>query len=97
MVYRPRRTAHYPEADHGYHSRVVVANLRAALTRGGPDARAATIVRQLREESDEFATLWDQHEVAVRREDHKRIVHPELGIIELDCQSCTPRIRRRHC
>ena len=76
----------YPEADHGYHSRVVVANLRAALTRGGPDARAATIVRQLREESDEFATLWEQHEVAVRREDHKRIVHPELGIIELDCQ-----------
>jgi len=28
----------------------------------------------------------DQHEVALRFADHKTIVHPELGPIELDCQ-----------
>jgi hypothetical protein len=24
--------------------------------------------------------------VAVRQDEHKRIVHPDLGVIELDCQ-----------
>ncbi|MGC5413413.1 transcriptional regulator, partial [Streptomyces sp. DT225] len=31
--------------------------------------------------------LWDTHDVAVRRMDHKRIVHPLLGVIELDCHN----------
>ncbi|MEV6867943.1 hypothetical protein AB0M44_44040 [Streptosporangium subroseum] len=26
--------------------------------------------------SEEFATLWDDHEVAVRTSGHKRIAHP---------------------
>ncbi len=76
----------YPEADHDYQGRVQVSNLRAALSRGGPDSRAATIVGRLRDESPEFVRLWNRHEVAVRIEDHKTIVHPDLGDIELDCQ-----------
>ncbi|SCE69578.1 hypothetical protein GA0070564_101392 [Micromonospora mirobrigensis] len=36
--------------------------------------------------SPEFAELWERHEVAQRFVDHKTIVHPELGPIELDCQ-----------
>jgi transcriptional regulator with XRE-family HTH domain len=92
-VYRwftdPAARAVYPEDDHDHQGHVQVADLRAALVLGGPDSRATALVRQLRAESAEFARLWDQHEVAVRRSDHKRIVHPELGIIELDCHKLT--------
>ena len=76
----------YPESDHDHQSRVQVSNLRASLSRGSQDTRAATIVERLRDESPEFVDLWDQHEVAVRFDDHKTIVHPDLGDIELDCQ-----------
>lgn len=41
----------------------------------------------LRRRSAEFAALWDTHDVGLRRNDHKRIVHPMLGVIELDCHS----------
>ena len=30
--------------------------------------------------------LWERHEVAQRFADHKTLIHPELGPIELDCQ-----------
>ena len=76
----------YPEADHDRQSRVQVSNLRASLARGGADARAAAVVERLRDESPEFVRLWDRHEVAVRFDDHKTIVHPDLGDVELDCQ-----------
>jgi hypothetical protein len=33
-----------------------------------------------------WGSLWERHEVARRFEDHKVLVHPELGPIELDCQ-----------
>jgi hypothetical protein len=35
--------------------------------------------------SPEFAELWARHDVAVRRQDRKRIVHPTVGLIEVDC------------
>jgi transcriptional regulator with XRE-family HTH domain len=76
----------YPEADHDHQSRVQAAGLRAAVTAGGSDIRAADIVRQLRDVSPEFARVWDLHEVRTRFDDHKTIVHPELGEIEVDCQ-----------
>ena len=75
----------YSEAEHDRLSRVRVSDLRAATTRD-PDARAEAIVERLRDESPEFVRLWERHEVAVRADDHKTIVHPELGDIELDCQ-----------
>jgi transcriptional regulator with XRE-family HTH domain len=78
----------YPEDDHPEHSRAAVANLRAAAARRGRDAFATELVEGLLAGSAEFAALWERHEVAVRRGmDNKRIVHPELGVIELDCQT----------
>ncbi len=76
----------YPQRDHDHQSRAQAAGLRAALTAGGADTRAADIVRTLRERSPEFVTVWERHEVAVRFDDHKTIVHAELGEIEVDCQ-----------
>ncbi|GII34884.1 helix-turn-helix transcriptional regulator [Planotetraspora mira] len=77
----------YPVEDHDHHSRIQVADLRAGLGRREPDPYATELVERLRRESAEFAGLWDRHEVAVRRLDTKRIVHPELGLIELECQN----------
>lgn len=89
FVYRwftdPQAREIYPPEDHPYHSRVFVADLRAAASRRGRDAEVAKMVALLRRRSQEFAALWDTHDVAVRRMDHKRIVHPMLGVIELDC------------
>jgi transcriptional regulator with XRE-family HTH domain len=76
----------YPEEDRDRHSRAQVANLRAAYGSMGPDSRAAELVRALQAASPEFAELWERHEVARRYEDHKILLHPELGPIELDCQ-----------
>lgn len=30
--------------------------------------------------------MWDDHEVGIRPLDIKRLVHPELGVLELHCQ-----------
>jgi len=76
----------YPAADHDYQSRFHVASLRASSSRHGSDGRAAAIAELLREESAEFVSLWERHEVTIPSEDHKTIVHPDLGDIELDCQ-----------
>jgi transcriptional regulator with XRE-family HTH domain len=76
----------YPEADHERQSRSNVASLRAAYGSMGADSRAGELVRELTRRSPEFAALWDRQEVARRFEDHKVLIHPETGPIELDCQ-----------
>lgn len=91
LVYRwftdPQAREIYPLEDHPRHSRVFVADLQAAAARRGRDAEVTKMVAVLRRRSEEFAALWDTHDVAVRRMDHKRIVHPMLGVIELDCHN----------
>jgi transcriptional regulator with XRE-family HTH domain len=82
----PAERLRYPEHDRDRQSRAQVANLRAAYAAMGPQSRAGDLVRALRETSAEFARLWERHEVARRFEDHKTLIHPELGPIELDCQ-----------
>lgn len=83
----PADRRRYPEADHERQSRLQAAGLRAALTGGASQARAAGIVRRLRAVSPEFAAIWDRHDVGRRFEDAKTIVHPELGPIDVDCQA----------
>ncbi len=89
FVYRwftdPQARERYPPEDHPHHSRVFVADLQAAAARRGRDAEVTKMIAVLRRRSQEFAALWDTHDVAVRRMDHKKIVHPTLGVIELDC------------
>ncbi|MGW5621967.1 helix-turn-helix transcriptional regulator [Streptomyces olivaceus] len=76
----------YPEADHETQSRSFVADLRAAAARrDAKDAETGRMIRTLLGVSPEFAALWADHEVAVRRNDRKRLLHPELGLIEVNC------------
>lgn len=89
----PAERRRYPEADHDVHSRTYVADLRAVHGRDRTDAQARALVERLRRESAEFAGLWDRHEVAVRRDTRKRIIHPTIGLLELDCQVLTAESR----
>ncbi|MFF5992468.1 helix-turn-helix transcriptional regulator [Prauserella flavalba] len=90
-VYRwftdPRERLIYPEHDRDRQSRALLASLRAAHGSMGPRSRAGELVRALNRESAEFARLWERHEVAKRFVDHKVLVHPRLGEIEVDCQA----------
>jgi transcriptional regulator with XRE-family HTH domain len=82
----PSERLRYPEDDRDRQSRAQVANLRAAYGSMGPQSRAGELVRALQKASAEFAKLWERHEVAKRFEDHKTLIHPQVGAIELDCQ-----------
>jgi transcriptional regulator with XRE-family HTH domain len=82
----PGARRRYPEADHERQSRAHAAGLRAAVSAGGSGLQAAAMVAELRRRSPEFVAIWDRHEVARRFEDHKVLLHPELGDIEVDCQ-----------
>ncbi|NBM15912.1 helix-turn-helix domain-containing protein [Streptomyces sp. GC420] len=76
----------YPEADHEAQSRAFVADLRAAAARrDAKDAEANSMIGALLGISSEFATLWADHDVAFRRDDRKRLNHPTLGLIEVNC------------
>lgn len=77
----------YPERDHERHGRTLAASLRAAYGEWGPASRAGDIERALRRVSPEFVRYWEDHEVRRRFEDHKVLVHPDLGEIEVDCQA----------
>jgi transcriptional regulator with XRE-family HTH domain len=82
----PAERLRYPQDDRDRQSRAQVANLRAAYGSMGPRSRAGELVRALQKASSEFASLWERHEVAQRFADHKVLIHPELGEIEVDCQ-----------
>lgn len=76
----------YPEADHEEQSRAFVADLRAAAARrDARDPEANSMISSLLDASPEFAGLWADHDVAFRRNDRKRINHPALGLIEVNC------------
>ncbi|MEV0077739.1 helix-turn-helix transcriptional regulator [Nocardia neocaledoniensis] len=83
----PRERDRYDPADHPFLSRMFVAGLREATTRRGPDSRAAHYADLLLAESAEFRTLWHTHEVGVRPHEVKRFRHPEVGALELNCQT----------
>ncbi len=91
FVYRwftdPASRTVYPEADHPHHAKVMVSDLRAAVVRRDHDARSRDMVARLRRASAEFAELWDTGDVAVRRGDRKRIDHPTLGVLDVNCQN----------
>jgi transcriptional regulator with XRE-family HTH domain len=76
----------YAPEDHVFLSRMWASGLREIATLRGPTSRAAALADDLLARSEEFRTVWDEHEVGVRPNDVKRFVHPELGRLELTCQ-----------
>lgn len=77
----------YAADDHSFLTRMFAAGLRQVVTLRGPDSEAAQFVDLLLAQSEEFRKVWDTHEVGIRPADVKRFVHPEVGELELTCQS----------
>ncbi|WP_157416520.1 helix-turn-helix transcriptional regulator [Agromyces allii] len=83
----PGTRRRYDPADHAHLGRVFASGLREVVTLRGPGSRAAKLVESLLGESAEFRALWETHEVGVRPAEVKHFVHPELGGLEVSCQS----------
>lgn len=82
----PAARLRVPEEDHDEAGRVWVADLRAASARHRGDPDVAALVGGLLRRSAEFRQIWSEHEVAVRRGSRKRVLHPQHGRLELDCE-----------
>jgi hypothetical protein len=77
----------YDPDDHALLTRTFTAGLRRVAALRGRDSRAVRLADLLLEQSDEFREAWNAHEVGVRPVAVKRLVHPEVGALELTCQS----------
>ncbi|MET0416661.1 MAG: helix-turn-helix transcriptional regulator [Actinoplanes sp.] len=77
----------YAPDDHEFLSRMFASGAREVATLRGPGSRAAQLADLLLAESEEFRARWNDHEVGVRPGGVKRFVHPELGVLALDCQA----------
>ncbi len=77
----------YDPSDHDRLSRVFVSNARAVAARLGPGSAVASLAEQLRASSAEFRALWDEQQVSLPMSETKRFVHPEVGTLELHCQT----------
>ncbi|GAA0257611.1 helix-turn-helix transcriptional regulator [Cryptosporangium japonicum] len=90
-VYRwytdPRSRLIYPEEDHPIHGRAFTARLRDAYLVEGKGSRSAALVEALLAESQEFAAVWSEHDISAGHPEFKRISHPELGVLEVQCQT----------
>ena len=80
----PAERLKYPEADRDRQSRLQVAQLRAAIAAG---AHGRPLLEDLLARSAEFRDLWALHEVHPRFDDHKTLLHPEVGALDVDCQA----------
>jgi MmyB-like transcription regulator ligand binding domain/Helix-turn-helix domain len=89
-VYRwftdPASRLTYPEDDHPAHGRIYTAQLRRVATQQGPQSPAA-LADTLRGQSAEFAALWSDHEIGIEYTSQKRLRNPEVGLMELHCQT----------
>ncbi|MDQ0776787.1 transcriptional regulator with XRE-family HTH domain [Streptomyces aurantiacus] len=83
----PAARALHPPEEQDHHARMLVADLRAVAGRRSGDPAVAGLVDRLRAASDEFRGLWAEHEVAVRRADHKTFLHPRVGRLRMDCET----------
>jgi len=90
IVYRwftdPAARDVYPSEDHATHSRNFTADLRTAYAKYGTTTRVGAIVDALQEQSSEFAELWAAHEVNSVHSYEKRLQHPEVGLMTVQCQ-----------
>ena len=82
----PSARSVYPDEDHPGLSRAFTADIRTVYAKYGERSRAGAIVRALLAESPEFGELWQAHEVRGTHAREKRVQHPEVGVMHLQCQ-----------
>ncbi|MGT2425810.1 helix-turn-helix transcriptional regulator [Amnibacterium kyonggiense] len=79
--------ARYAEEEHAFLSRLFASGLRALVALRGPESKARGMTDLLLERSAEFREVWALHEVGLQPRERKRFVHPEVGLLELNCQT----------
>ena len=77
----------YPARDHAANSRIQASLLRESLVRYGDGSFTAQVVAALLDQSDEFRSVWDRQEAGLRFPPEKHFEHPEVGGLELYCQT----------
>ncbi|WP_020013871.1 helix-turn-helix transcriptional regulator [Promicromonospora sukumoe] len=77
----------YALEEHEFLTRMFASGLRQVATVRGPGSRAAHYAELLLARSEEFRRVWEDHEIGVRPNEVKHFVHPEVGALELTCQS----------
>ena len=65
--------------------RSYVADLRMTAARFPDDPRVRRLIPALHAASPRFGELWNNNTVGAVHDTHKTIEHPELGLLELDC------------
>ncbi len=83
----PSVSEFYPPEERALLSRVYVAGLREVVTLRGAGSRAERLAELIGKESEEFRGLWANHEAGLRPTEAKRFIHPEVGALELECQT----------
>jgi transcriptional regulator with XRE-family HTH domain len=83
----PRARERHDPADAARFARESVADLRAAAARYPDDPGMRRLLDRLLAASSEFRTLWSSHDVTARRSAHKRLRHPTMGWLDLDCDA----------
>ncbi|WP_432545701.1 helix-turn-helix transcriptional regulator [Kineococcus sp. SYSU DK004] len=83
----PASRARYRPEDHAYLSRLYASHLRQVVALRGPGSRAARLAELALTRSEELRRLWETHEVGLRPGELKHFVHPEVGALELHCQT----------
>ncbi len=78
--------AMHPAEDHLFYSRMYVSGLRRVLAVRGPGSRAARFAELLNAQSEQFRSLWKEHEVGVTPKEIKRFQHHDVGLLKLNCQ-----------
>lgn len=82
----PSAQAPYPPEERQQLTRVYASGLRELVALRGPTSRAAGLAASL-QQHEEFRTAWDAFEVGVRPMETKRFLHPDVGALELHCQT----------
>ncbi|MFC5947733.1 helix-turn-helix transcriptional regulator [Pseudonocardia lutea] len=67
--------------------RALVSDLRGSFGRYPDDPGLKRLIATLEQGSERFARMWAERSVRVRHGDRKRIVHPQLGVLTLDCDT----------
>lgn len=83
----PGTRRRYDFAEHAFLTRLWASRLREVAALRGPQSRAAHYVDLLMERSEEFRGVWEVGEVGLRPREVKHFVHPELGALEVNCQT----------
>jgi transcriptional regulator with XRE-family HTH domain len=86
----------YGVSSGGEFRRHVVMELRRTLARYPEDPAVVGLVAELRRDNEEFARLWERHDVQAAPMLTKTFRHPVVGDVTVDCDGATLQDRDQH-